>query len=434
MLLLFLFLWTIGIIILIADRHRESNRWLSTFVFSSGLGGLSVELSEKHDFIASLFSSIAHNFAPYTLLMFSVHYSGLINVKGSEWKRKLPYILLIPIIIMYVIFPVYPQFHPSFIILSLWTVPYILGANAMLIYAYLQEQNKQVKTERLSICLMVVPGTLFVMITNYILRAIEIHTIWMYNTWVVAIIFLIFIVLLIKRGIMGLRIRFEKKRLDSNMKAITSGTMMITHTIKNELVKISMCTENIKSSVNATKEGIDDNAEIILKSTNHLLAMTNKINDKLDALVIEKRENNLKSLTENTLEILKPCLQSKDVKVIKHFQYKGEIICDETHIREVLINIIRNAIEAVQTGGEIVIEIFQARDGVTLTVKDNGKGIPKHYISKVIEPFFTTKENNNNFGLGLSYCYNVIRQHEGKLEIDSKENKGTTVRLIFQNQ
>jgi signal transduction histidine kinase len=69
-----------------------------------------------------------------------------------------------------------------------------------------------------------------------------------------------------------------------------------------------------------------------------------------------------------------------------------------------------------------------------LAVTDNGKGIPQQYLTRVIEPLFSTKNNNLNFGLGLSYCYNVIRQHGGILKVNSKENEGTTVKLYFPKE
>lgn len=68
---------------------------------------------------------------------------------------------------------------------------------------------------------------------------------------------------------------------------------------------------------------------------------------------------------------------------------------------------------------------------VVCTSSDNGKGISKNMLSKVFDPFFSTKPSKNNFGLGLTFCYNVIQKHCGVIDIESEENKGTKIIIML---
>lgn len=82
-------------------------------------------------------------------------------------------------------------------------------------------------------------------------------------------------------------------------------------------------------------------------------------------------------------------------------------------------------------GGDIHISLHGNKKQMSLVIKDNGEGISRENLPFVCDPFFTTKPRTMNFGLGLSYCYNVMKQHGGTLEIESGEDAGTTVSLGF---
>ena len=94
-------------------------------------------------------------------------------------------------------------------------------------------------------------------------------------------------------------------------------------------------------------------------------------------------------------------------------------------------NILRNAIEALDVDGQIEIGMIRTRRYFILEIGDNGCGIPKQNLPQVVLPYFSTKKNALNFGLGLSYCHNVMQKHGGLLEIESVEDKGTKVFLKF---
>lgn len=107
------------------------------------------------------------------------------------------------------------------------------------------------------------------------------------------------------------------------------------------------------------------------------------------------------------------------------FQVKG----DEAQLKQVLINLVRNAIEAVDTEGRIILSVSIKERMVSITVSDNGTGIPQEVLVKLGTPFFTTKESGT--GLGLSVCYSIVQNHNGRIEVNSKVGEGTSFTVLL---
>ena len=98
---------------------------------------------------------------------------------------------------------------------------------------------------------------------------------------------------------------------------------------------------------------------------------------------------------------------------------------DAGMIKQVFINIIKNAIEAMPKGGDLMITTISLDKTVLIEITDTGMGIPADIHDKILDPYFTTKESGT--GLGLTICSKIISDHGGHIKIMSKENEGTTV-------
>ncbi|MPL63525.1 Adaptive-response sensory-kinase SasA [bioreactor metagenome] len=109
-----------------------------------------------------------------------------------------------------------------------------------------------------------------------------------------------------------------------------------------------------------------------------------------------------------------------DDKQLINFQVQG----DQAQLKQVVINIMRNAIDAVDEQGHIEVTLTQCSEMIAIEIKDDGVGIPEEVLLKIGTPFYTTKPNGT--GLGLSVCFNILESHGGKLEIRSKVGVGTT--------
>lgn len=377
--------------------------------------------------------TLSHQVAPYTFMMYSIVYSGVFK-RSPRLLRLSPYIFFIPVALMYWLYPFIPGYNPSFLVLSIWVAPYIVISNCLLFYFYLKEKDAKQKKQRLISFIILAPPTLFTLMANFVLRAFGYNKVWEYNTYTIILAFIIFIIASAKFGAMGVKLKFEKYRLDSTMKSLTSGTMILNHSVKNEIYKILICMDNIKTLISSSEQNlnnINENVEIVVNSTNHLAAMMNRIQEQTKEIVLIESSNDLIELIEESLDMAKINLRSKNIYIYKKYRDNIYIYCDRIHVIEVLINIINNAIEAMQVDGQLEISAVYTNKEIRLSIKDNGIGISKQSIPYVFDPFFSTKRLTTNFGLGLSYCYNVMQKHEGKLEILSRENVGTTVLLCF---
>ena len=218
---------------------------------------------------------------------------------------------------------------------------------------------------------------------------------------------------------------------------------VMTHEIMNSIAPISSLAETLQSKVqlsikNPKKHAMDVNdleagIESIKKRSEGLLKFAktyrslNKIT-KLNLGVV------LVSDLFDTIEVLmRPSLENKHIALgfeIENPELKIEI--DTYLIEQVLINLILNAVEACKEceNPSIAISAQKDIDGhAIIKIKDNGKGIPDEIIDDVFIPFFSTKKNGS--GIGLSLCQQIMFLHKGKIQINSIENTGTVIRLVF---
>lgn len=102
---------------------------------------------------------------------------------------------------------------------------------------------------------------------------------------------------------------------------------------------------------------------------------------------------------------------------------------DQNQLKQVFINLIKNAVESMPDGGTVDIIITEDEHSVHVTVKDEGEGIPEKVLNRIGEPFLTTKEKGT--GLGLMVTFNIIENHQGVIHVDSHPEKGTAFKISF---
>ncbi len=103
-----------------------------------------------------------------------------------------------------------------------------------------------------------------------------------------------------------------------------------------------------------------------------------------------------------------------------------------SEVREVLLNLVNNAFEAMPEGGTLTVETFdRGEDSVGLRVSDTGRGIPEEHLNKIFDPFFSTKRGGRCSGLGLSICFGIVRAHGGRIDVKSEPGIGTTFTVVL---
>ena len=136
----------------------------------------------------------------------------------------------------------------------------------------------------------------------------------------------------------------------------------------------------------------------------------------------------LNGIVEKTLELLRPEIENRGITIqTKPARALTATPIDATQIQQVLVNLVKNASQAMTTGGELTLSTGENSDGVWVSVADTGGGIPQEQINRIFEPFYTTKKKGS--GLGLMIVQRIVRAHNGRIELESNVGKGTTFRV-----
>ena len=171
--------------------------------------------------------------------------------------------------------------------------------------------------------------------------------------------------------------------------------------------------ESLRNAIKINNQAIDSSLFIV----NSLLDFSGKEKEGMAFCDINKG-------IENTLTIINPKIKDK-VKIQKVYGSLPKVECRIEEINQVIMNIVLNAYESIEKIGAIRIETIQDVDRVRIHITDDGPGIPAENLDKIFVPFFSTKESNANTGLGLSICYNIIKNHQGDIDVYSTIGQGT---------
>jgi len=209
----------------------------------------------------------------------------------------------------------------------------------------------------------------------------------------------------------------------------------VAHEIGTPLNSISgyiqlMLTEGAGSEVGARRlRIIESQLDRLAQIIRNLLHSTRQPEPRLQAL-------NINQLLEAMGNLTQPGMSLRGIHLIwQLYASLPPVAGDPGLLQQVFLNLITNAIDAMPQGGVLTIStspslgVSQNGHFVEVTVQDSGSGMSEEVKRKAVEPFFTTKEPGKGAGLGLAICNEIIRSHHGKLEIESQEGKGSTIRL-----
>ena len=128
---------------------------------------------------------------------------------------------------------------------------------------------------------------------------------------------------------------------------------------------------------------------------------------------------------ESTLNVVWNELKYK-ATIHKDYGDLPQVMCIPQQLNQVFMNILVNAAQAIKERGEIAIRTRRQDGHVEIAIRDTGCGIPKANISRIFDPFFTTKEVGKGTGLGLNVAYNIVKKHNGTIDVESRMGEGTT--------
>jgi len=138
-----------------------------------------------------------------------------------------------------------------------------------------------------------------------------------------------------------------------------------------------------------------------------------------------------------TLDLMHPHLKKRGVEVRQELAAESvNVHADRQKLRQVFLNLVSNASDAMGDGGRLTLRVglralVDGRPGVYIEIADTGHGIPAELLPRVMEPFFSTKDEGKGTGLGLAICRRIVQEHHGTLQIESEVGRGTTVRITL---
>lgn len=225
-----------------------------------------------------------------------------------------------------------------------------------------------------------------------------------------------------------------QSRLNRAERLATLGQVAagIAHEIRNPLVGIGSTAKLLLEDVEASDPRRPD-LEVILNETRRLDRIVNQIVDYARPRVLVPLLFALDELVQETLTLLNGAVLSKRIKVQhRAHPHLSQIEADRDQIKQVLLNLTQNAVEALGERGTLDIatreSVRNEEPGLLLKMTDNGIGIRQENLPYIFEPFFTIGKAKGT-GLGLSICRNIIDAHRGDITLTSQPGEGTTVRL-----
>jgi two-component system sensor histidine kinase HydH len=212
------------------------------------------------------------------------------------------------------------------------------------------------------------------------------------------------------------------------LKVVSTLAAGMAHEIKNPLASIRTFAEYLPEKYDdpAFREKF---ARILTQEVDKMNALVQRLLDFARPNRPQLRLVRLSTLIRETLDFLQGTLLNKQVRVETAFAQRDEVLADSGQIKQALLNVLLNSIEAMQGSGRITVSTVQQNGSVAIVVSDTGPGIAKRDLARVFDPFYTTKPSGT--GLGLSVVHTIVREHGGRVKIDSEVGKGTRIQMIL---
>ncbi|NIP44107.1 MAG: GAF domain-containing protein [candidate division Zixibacteria bacterium] len=209
----------------------------------------------------------------------------------------------------------------------------------------------------------------------------------------------------------------------------------VAHEVNNPLGIIKNYIEII--SQNAGDSGkLDKYVGILSEEVNRIAAIVRQLLDFYHPRSIEKKEVNLSNVIDELIVLVSVQMEANKIELKKNYPPEmPRVWASSEQLKQVFLNLIMNSRDFMPDGGEIIISGREKNGSIVLDFADSGIGIEETELSKVFDPFYTTKTNGAGTGLGLSVCYGIIQNHGGNISVKNRPEGGAqfTVNLPVYN-
>lgn len=235
------------------------------------------------------------------------------------------------------------------------------------------------------------------------------------------------------RDVEGRRIVESQLTLSNRLAAINRLTGGVAHEIKNPLNSIALRLELLKNRVLPEVPSAKDEIDIIRQEVTRLDKVVRTFLDFTKPVELKERSFDLAETTRSLLEFQRPELEQANIRVEETgLEGSAPMLGDEGLIKQAVLNILRNAREAMNGGGVLTVRLSSSDSEHILSIRDTGKGIPKELRDRVFQLYYSTKEKGT--GIGLAMAFRAVQLHNGTIEAGGEEGKGAEFILRFPAQ
>jgi two-component system sensor histidine kinase HydH len=222
-----------------------------------------------------------------------------------------------------------------------------------------------------------------------------------------------------------------KREIERSQRLASLGRLAagVAHEIRNPLSSIKGFATYFRERYKEIPED-QRTAEIMVQEVDRLNRVISQLLDFARPLTINKRSTPLQGLIQHSLKMMEGQAREKNIKISTGLLPEiKEISIDPDKINQVLLNLYLNAIDAMEEGGALSVDVLWDEDSqrTMIRVSDNGVGISKSDLIHIFDPYFTTKQSGT--GLGLAIVHKIVESHRGEVRVESEPGKGTTVTI-----
>ena len=229
------------------------------------------------------------------------------------------------------------------------------------------------------------------------------------------------------------------KEIDKTRKLKEEFISSVSHELRTPLTSIKGWSETLGYE-GISREELDLGLGIIQDETERMISLVEDLLDfsrlSSDRIRLQIDMVDVRKLAKGVVAQLTVKANEKNITLLTEFKTEDivDIQGDKNRLRQVLINLVQNAIKFTSEGGYIVVIVSQGEEFTTFTVTDNGVGIKKENLTKVLDKFFQEDYNKAGSGLGLAISNEIVKLHGGKMIIESEKNVGTTITFTLKNK
>ncbi len=219
----------------------------------------------------------------------------------------------------------------------------------------------------------------------------------------------------------------DKLILSERLVAMSHLVQGVAHEIRNPVTTIGGFARRIKKILKRDPE-VDKYLNVILEESERLESLVRQVHEYTSVLAATLAIDDIRATLHEVVNKFEPIAQQQGVTLVTKIDESLPLTrMASSQIMTALSNIMENALEAMPNGGELVLETKQRNSQLFIKILDTGHGIRQEYLNSVYDPFFSSK--THGAGLGLAVVYQIVKNHDGEITIQSQEGKGTSVTI-----